>query len=108
MDEDRIGDPPADLVERAGACQDLDDAEGKVGAQQRRVLVEGKTELRFALDHQDARGDGTVPHQSGAGPAGKIKQMFATEGYDHQGSFNNKHMLLLTLRLVTKIVQEIS
>lgn len=81
---------------------------GQSATGQRRVLVEGKTELRFALDHQDARGDGTVPHQSGAGPAGKIKQVFATEGYDHQGSFNNKHMLLLTLRLVTKIVQEIS
>lgn len=75
---------------------------------QRRVLVEGKTELRFAPDQQDARGDGTVPHQSGAGPTGKVKQVFATEGYDHQGSYNNEHMLMLTLRLITKIVQEIS
>lgn len=75
---------------------------------QRRVLVEGKTELRFAPDQQDARGDGTVPHQSGAGPAGKVKQVFATEGYDHQGSYNNEHMLMLTLRLITKIVQEIA
>jgi len=75
---------------------------------QRRVLLEGKTELRFAPELQDARGDGTVPHQSGAGPAGKVKQVFATEGYDHQGSYNNEHMLMLTLRLVTKIVQEIS
>lgn len=75
---------------------------------QRKVLVEGKTELRFALDRQDARGDGTVPHQSGAGPTGKVRQVFATEGYDHQGSFNNEHMLMLTLRLVTKIVQEIA
>lgn len=75
---------------------------------QRRVLVEGKTELRFAPDNQDARGDGTVPHQSGAGPAGKVKQVFATEGYDHQGSYNNEHMLMLTLRLITKIVQEIA
>lgn len=74
---------------------------------QRRVLVEGKFELRFAPDIQDARGDGTVPHQSGAGPAGKVKQVFATEGYDHQGSYNNEHMLMLTLRLITKIVQEI-
>lgn len=75
---------------------------------QRRVLVEGKTELRFAPDQQEARGDGTVPHQSGAGPAGKVKQVFATEGYDHQGSYNNEHMLMLTLRLITKIAQEIS
>ncbi|NNG25450.1 hypothetical protein HGB41_20910 [Massilia sp. ML15P13] len=75
---------------------------------QRRVLVEGKTELRFAPDQQDARGDGTVPHQSGAGPGGKVKQVFATAGYNHQGSYNNEHMLMLTLRLITKIVQEIS
>jgi pimeloyl-ACP methyl ester carboxylesterase len=75
---------------------------------QRRVLVEGETELRFSPDQQDARGDGTVPHQSGAGPAGKVKQVFATEGYDHQGSYNNEQMLMLTLRLINKIVQGIS
>jgi len=75
---------------------------------QRRVLVGGKTELRFAPDNQDTRGDGTVPHQSGAGPAGKVKQVFATTGYEHQGSYNNDYMLMLTLRLITKIVQEIS
>ena len=75
---------------------------------QRRVLVEGKTELRFAAEQQDARGDGTVPHQSGAAPAGRVKQVFATEGYDHQGSYNNEHMLMLTLRLIAKIAQEIS
>jgi hypothetical protein len=81
---------------------------GDTNTGQRRVLVEGKAELRFAPDQQDARGDGTVPHQSGAAPAGKVKQVFATEGYDHQGSYNNEHMLMLTLRLITKIVQEIS
>jgi len=74
----------------------------------RRVLVEGKTELRFAPEQQDTRGDGTVPYHSGAGPSGKVKQVFATEGYDHQGSYNNEHMLMLTLRLIAKIVQEIS
>ncbi|MDB5748357.1 MAG: hypothetical protein JWP72_3205 [Massilia sp.] len=81
---------------------------GETTTGQRRVLVDGKTELRFAPDQQDTRGDGTVPHQSGAGPAGKVKQVFATEGYDHQGSYNNEHMLMLTLRLISKIVQEIS
>ena len=75
---------------------------------QRRVLVDEKAELRFAPDNQDTRGDGTVPHQSGAGPAGKVKQVFATAGYEHQGSYNNETMLMLTLRLITKIVQEIS
>jgi hypothetical protein len=81
---------------------------GQSATGQRRVLVEEKTELRFATDNQDARGDGTVSHQSGAGPEGKVQQVFATESYDHQGSYNNEHMLMLTLRLITKIVQEIA
>jgi pimeloyl-ACP methyl ester carboxylesterase len=81
---------------------------GESATGQRRVLVEGKTELRFAPDLQDTRGDGTVPHQSGEAAGGKVKQVFATEGYDHQGSYNNEHMFMLTLRLITKIVQEIS
>jgi pimeloyl-ACP methyl ester carboxylesterase len=53
----------------------------------------------------DARGDRTVPHQSGAGPAGKVQHLFETRGYDHQGSYNNEDMLMLTLRLVVRIVQ---
>lgn len=73
---------------------------------QRRVRLEGKTDLLFELDQQDARGDGTVPHQSGAGPSGKVKQVFATHGFDHQGSYNHPDMLMLTLRLIVKIVQE--
>jgi len=73
---------------------------------QRRVLLEGKADLLFALEEQDARGDGTVPHQSGVGPSGKVKQVFATQGFDHQGSFKHPDMLLLTLRLIVKIVQE--
>lgn len=74
---------------------------------QRRVMVEGKTELHFSPEPQDARGDGTVPFQSGAGVTGKVKQVFATRGYDHQYSYNNDDMLLLTLRLIVKIVQEL-
>lgn len=73
----------------------------------RRVLVEGKTELHFAPDVQEARGDGTVPSVSGGGVVGKVKHAFATRGYDHQGAYNNDHMLMLTLRLVVKIVQEL-
>ena len=75
---------------------------------QRRVLVEGKTELHFAPEGQDARGDGTVPFQSGAGVASKVKQAFATRGYDHQEAYKNDDMLLLTLHLIVKLVQEIS
>lgn len=73
---------------------------------QRRVRLEGKSELLFALEQQDARGDGTVPRQSGTGPRGKVRQVFATQGYDHQGSYKHPDMLMLTLRLVVKIVQE--
>jgi len=79
---------------------------GHTGLGQRRVRLEGKTELLFGLEEQDARGDGTVPYQSGTGPRGKAKQVFATQGYDHQGSYKHPDMLLLTLRLVVKIVQE--
>jgi pimeloyl-ACP methyl ester carboxylesterase len=79
---------------------------GHTAIGQRRVRVEGKAELLFELEQQDARGDGTVPCQSGMGPGGKVKQMFATHGFDHQGSYNNPDMLMLTLRLIVKIVQE--
>lgn len=72
----------------------------------RLVLVDGRTELHFEPEPQDARGDGTVPHQSGAGPAGKVRQAFGTQGYDHQGCYNNEDMVLLTLRLVVEIVKE--
>ena len=74
----------------------------------RRVLVEGKAELDFAPEPQDARGDGTVPHLSGSGPIGKVKQVFPARGFNHQESYNNGDMLMLTLRLVVKIAQEMS
>jgi hypothetical protein len=70
------------------------------------VLVDGKTELHFEPEPQDTSGDGTVSHQSGQGPTGKVKQVFATRGYDHQGCYNSPDMILLTLRLIVKIVQE--
>ena len=75
---------------------------------QRRVLVEGKAELHFDPEGQDVGGDGTVPRLSGAGVASHVKQVFATRGYDHQGSYKNEDMLKLTLHLVVKIVQEMS
>jgi pimeloyl-ACP methyl ester carboxylesterase len=81
---------------------------GYTQAGHRRVLIGGTTELAFWPEAQDARGDGTVPIQSGSGPAGKVKQVFAVQGIDHQTSYNNADMLLLTLRLVAKIVQEMS
>jgi hypothetical protein len=81
---------------------------GNGPAGQRRVRVEEKAELLFGVEEQDARGDGTVPYQSGTGPSGKVKQVFATRGYDHQNCFKDQDMLMLTLRLIVKIVQESS
>lgn len=81
---------------------------GNTHTGRRRVLVEGERELHFAPEAQDSRGDGTVPHQSGTGVSGKVRQVFATQGYDHQGSYKNEDMIKLTLRLIVKIVQDIS
>lgn len=99
--------------QRAGSAMVLTSANvgaahfrGHTPVGQRRVQVEGKAELLFELEQQDARGDGTVPHQSGTGPSGKVKQIFATRGFDHQGSYKHPDMLMLTLRLIVKIVQE--
>jgi hypothetical protein len=49
-----------------------------------------------------------VPSQSGAGPLGKVKQLFELRGVDHQDAFNNEAVLLLTQHLVAKLVQEMS
>jgi len=57
---------------------------------------------------QDVAGDGTVPRDSGAEPSGKVRQIFATTGYDHQGSYSNGAMLALTQHLIVKIVQEVA
>lgn len=81
---------------------------GHAAGGHRRVLVGGKTELEFFPEPQDARGDGTVPHHSGSTPNGKVKQVFAAREIDHQNAYNNVDMLMLTLRLIVKIVQEMS
>jgi pimeloyl-ACP methyl ester carboxylesterase len=73
----------------------------------RRVRVEGRTELYFVPARQDVAGDGTVPHQSGAGPRGKVKQLFDVRGFDHQGAFNHDAILMLTQHLIVKLVQKL-
>jgi pimeloyl-ACP methyl ester carboxylesterase len=73
----------------------------------RRVKVEGKTTLDFIPATQDVAGDGTVPMQSGAGPHGKIRQLFEMRGLDHQDAFNDEAALLLTQHLTVKLVQEL-
>jgi hypothetical protein len=78
----------------------LNDPEGG-----RLVDVDPQCSVLFKPEQPDTRGDGTVPYQSGAGPAGKVQHLFETRGYDHQGCYNNEDMLMLTLRLVVRIVQ---
>jgi hypothetical protein len=73
----------------------------------RRVEVEGKTALEFVPARQDIGGDGTVPLQSGAGPRGKVLQLFEIRGVDHQDVFNNEAVLLLTQHLVVKLTQKL-
>jgi pimeloyl-ACP methyl ester carboxylesterase len=73
----------------------------------RRVKVEGKTALEFVPARQDIGGDGTVPVQSGAGPRGKVRQLFEIRGVDHQDVFNNEDVLLLTQHLVVKLTQKL-
>jgi pimeloyl-ACP methyl ester carboxylesterase len=73
----------------------------------RRIKVEGKTALELVPARQDVGGDGTVPIQSGAGPRGKVKQLFEIRGIDHQGAFKDESTLLLTQHLVAKLVQEL-
>lgn len=63
--------------------------------------------MRFTAQAPDASGDGTVPYQSGAAPAGKVKGVYEMRGFDHQFAYNNPAVLALTLRLVVKISQEI-
>ena len=72
----------------------------------RRVRVENRTDLHFVPARQDVAGDGTVSHQSGAGPRGKVVQMFDIRGFDHQGAFNYEANLLLTHHLIVKLVQK--
>jgi hypothetical protein len=72
----------------------------------RRVRVEGRTDLQFVPARQDVAGDGTVPQQSGAGPRGKVAQLFDIRGFDHQGAFNDETAFLLTHHLIVKLVQK--
>jgi pimeloyl-ACP methyl ester carboxylesterase len=63
---------------------------------------DGRT-VQFTHSVQDGPGDGTVPQQSGMGPAKGVKQLFRTRGYDHQGSYADESMLALTLQLIARI-----
>lgn len=73
----------------------------------RKLRIEGKADLTFSVEPQESAGDDTVSFQSGAGPAGKIKQLFATRGYRHQESYKHHDTILLTCYCIVKVVQEL-
>jgi len=72
----------------------------------RTVKFSNGSTVQFTHSIQDGPGDGTVPKQSGMGPAQGVRQLFRTRGYDHQGSYANESMLTLTLQLIAKIALE--
>jgi pimeloyl-ACP methyl ester carboxylesterase len=72
----------------------------------RTVKFSNGSSIHFTHSTQDGPGDGTVPQQSGMGPARGVKQLFRTRGYDHQGSYANESMLALTLQLIARIALE--
>jgi hypothetical protein len=73
----------------------------------RRVRVEGHIALTLTPAQQDVPGDGTVSQQSGAGPRGKVRQLFDMRGFDHQGAYNNDAVVLLMHHLIAKLVQKL-
>ncbi|MGB9107355.1 MAG: hypothetical protein WCC39_01580, partial [Telluria sp.] len=73
----------------------------------RLVRVERQTDLHFVPARQDAAGDGTVPHQSGAGPRGNVREAYELRGFDHQGAFKYAIAVLLTQHLIVKLVQKL-
>lgn len=72
----------------------------------RTVKFSNGSTVHFNPSVQDGPGDGTVPQQSGMGPAQGVKQLFRTRGYDHQGGYANESMLFLTLQLIAKVALE--
>jgi pimeloyl-ACP methyl ester carboxylesterase len=74
----------------------------------RTVEIDGKFVMTFAIERQESAGDDTVPHQSAAGPSGKVKQLFATRGYRHQESYKQWSTLVLARYCIVKLVQEIA
>jgi hypothetical protein len=64
--------------------------------------------IEFAVQAQDVAGDGTVAWQSGSAPGGQagVKRVFRATGFDHQGSYSNDSMRLLTCHLICKIAQD--
>jgi pimeloyl-ACP methyl ester carboxylesterase len=71
----------------------------------RKIMLDDDQILLFELANAAAKGDGTVPSKSGAGPRGKALDVFAAGRFSHQGCYNDEAMLNLTQHLIVKIVQ---
>lgn len=99
-------DPGTDAVFTEGNLREAS-ATGYGPKGMRQVRVECRTNLSFVPSRQDMPGDGTVPAQSGAAPAGKVRQTFEMRGFDHQGMFNHMPTLLLTQHLIAKLTQKL-
>jgi hypothetical protein len=50
-------------------------------------------------------GDGTVPEESGRAPSGKVKFISAMTGFDHQGSYKDGNVQVVTKYCIAKIAQ---
>lgn len=75
----------------------------------REVTYDGGSNGFYELAAEpESAGDGTVPGPSGAAAVGKVKQLFRTQGYDHQGCYGNDAMLALTQHLIVKIGQVVT
>jgi hypothetical protein len=69
--------------------------------------LSGGVEYRMSCVATSAAADCDSPTQSRRRPnRGKVRRVFRTAGYDHQGSYKDRHMLTLIHHLIVKIVQE--
>lgn len=64
--------------------------------------------LRFSIAAQDVAGDGAVPREAGAAPTTKdgVRFIIGMKGFDHQGSYKNKHAKDMLLYSICKLAQE--
>jgi len=61
---------------------------------------------RGELGPANQSGDGTVPAMSGNAPGPKAKLLAGMRGFDHQGSYTDNMVQLLTLHSIAKIAQD--
>lgn len=66
-------------------------------------------DARFEPTGPDSPGDGTVPFQSGQSPKGQsgVRDVYRTQGHDHQGSYADANVLNLLYYLIARTVKEL-